>query len=115
MSWPNTMEEVGKLKNFKNILYAYSGDFSQKVDKLFAEELSNKKAEIVKEWYEHYTRSNKNFGDTERELFDKHWEKIKKLEEIKINQEYQSYIDILEKAHRQNADLFPLRKKWDHF
>ena len=115
MSWPSTMEEVHKLKNFKDRLYGYNGIFIDKVDKLIGDELTTRRAELKNEWYLHYTRTKKDFGKREQKLFDEHWEKIKKLEEIKIKKQYELYISILEKAERENIDLFPVGKEWSYF
>ena len=115
MSWPSTMEEVHKLKNFKDRLYGYNGIFSDKVDKLIGDELTTKRAELINEWEENYIRSKKDFGKLERKQFDEHWEKIKKLEEIKIKKQYEVFISILEKAARENIDLFPVGKEWSYF
>ena len=115
MSWPSTMEEVTKLKNFKDKLYGYNGIFSDKVNKFFEEELTTKRAELINDWEEHYIRSKKDFGKLERKQFDEHWEKIKKLEQTKIKKQYEIFISILEKAARENVDLFPTGKEWSYF
>jgi hypothetical protein len=115
MSWPSTMEEVTELKNFKDRLYGYNGIFSDKVNKLIGDELTTKRAELINEWEENYIRSKKEFGKLERKQFDEHWEKIKKLEQTKIKKQYEIFISILEKAARENIDLFPTGKKWSYF
>ena len=84
-------------------------------DKFFEEELTTKRAELINDWEEHYIRSKKDFGKLERKQFDEHWEKIKKLEQTKIKKQYEIFISILEKAERENADLFPTGKKWSYF